>query len=433
MDKQTYLAKVEPLVENVEDWSALPAQPMVSVWMITYNHEAFIRQALEGVLMQQTSFPYEIVIGEDKSLDQTREIVQDYQKRHPDKIRLRLARENLYSQGLKPSVGVLHACRGKYIAMCEGDDYWTDPHKLQKQVEFLKAHPECVICFHDVMVVYEDPQRESHRYCSPDQKEISTLEDLLAMHFIPTCSVMYRSGLVVDLPDWYFTLPMGDWPLLVLVTQHGHIGYLSETMAAYRKHQGGLWSGAGAMSNVERNVQFYRILLSTPDLLPTEYGARQRTLAKLQWMLALCLNELGLFAETKLRLWNAVADNDLLVSDPEFALKHLLYSPNGLRPLIQIKRLLDALPTEDDTQRAFIQRAWATYHTVWFYESSARRQTRNMMYHWAQAILRKPASFRNIGMWSTAGDSLLGSKASHWLRRAFRHVVRPTTRYEVTI
>lgn len=100
--------------------------------------------------MQQTSFPYEIVIGDDRSTDRTREIVQDYQKCYPDKIQLRLAREKLYSQGLKQNIGVLNACRGKYIAMCEDDDYWTDPLKLQKQVDFLEAHPEYRMSISDV-------------------------------------------------------------------------------------------------------------------------------------------------------------------------------------------------------------------------------------------------------------------------------------------
>jgi len=116
--------------------------------MITYNHETYIREAIDSVLMQQVNFPYEIVIGEDHSTDATRTIVRDYQRRHPDKIRLRLSRENLYSRKLDPGTATHCACRGKYIALLEGDDYWTDPLKLQKQVDFMEAHTTCTYCGH---------------------------------------------------------------------------------------------------------------------------------------------------------------------------------------------------------------------------------------------------------------------------------------------
>ena len=115
------LKRIDNLVDKVEDWSRLPVEPLVSVYMITYNHEKFIAQALDGILMQEVDFPYEIVIGEDKSTDRTRAVVCEYQRRHPDKIRLHLSRENLFRQKLA-GLGPLAACRGKYIAMCEGDD-----------------------------------------------------------------------------------------------------------------------------------------------------------------------------------------------------------------------------------------------------------------------------------------------------------------------
>ena len=140
------LKRIDNLVDKVEDWSRLPVEPLVSVYMITYNHEKFIAQALDGILMQEVDFPYEIVIGEDKSTDRTRAVVCEYQRRHPDKIRLHLSRENLFRQKLA-GLGPLAACRGKYIAMCEGDDYWTDPQKLQKQVAVLEAEPEVSFVF----------------------------------------------------------------------------------------------------------------------------------------------------------------------------------------------------------------------------------------------------------------------------------------------
>jgi glycosyltransferase involved in cell wall biosynthesis len=242
MNTSSYLEKIMRMVDKVEDWTVLPTDPIVSVWMITFNHEPFICQAIEGVLMQQTSFPFELVIGDDKSTDRTREIVKEYQQLYPDRIRLRLAKENLYSQKLKQGVGVLSACRGQYIAMCEGDDYWTDPLKLQKQVDFLETHPECAICFHNVISFSENGTDRPFARVPEGQKLISTLEDILVTDFIPTCSTMFRNHLFSDFPDWYYRLPMGDWSLHVLNAQHGRIGYIPEVMAAYRRHTGGIWS-----------------------------------------------------------------------------------------------------------------------------------------------------------------------------------------------
>jgi glycosyltransferase involved in cell wall biosynthesis len=210
----------------------------VSVAMITYNHEEFIAKALDSVLMQRTNFDYEIVIGEDCSTDNTRNIIIDYQKRHPDKFRLLLNEKNLGMH--RNAAQVHHACKGEYIALLEGDDYWTSPHKLQKQVDFLESHPECAICFHNVTEVYKDGSRESHSFHN-NQKAFSTVEDLLPGNFIPTPSTMFRNGLVTELPEWWFSLQMGDWPLHILNARHGKIGYINEVMAVHLNHPAGVW------------------------------------------------------------------------------------------------------------------------------------------------------------------------------------------------
>jgi len=119
-------------------------KPLVSVCMITYNHENFIKDAIEGILMQKTSFPIELIIGEDCSTDNTRKIVKDYEEKYPEIIFAQYSEKNLGM--INNFLNVLQAARGKYIALCEGDDYWTDPLKLQKQVDFLEANPEYVIC-----------------------------------------------------------------------------------------------------------------------------------------------------------------------------------------------------------------------------------------------------------------------------------------------
>jgi glycosyltransferase involved in cell wall biosynthesis len=222
-----------------------PAEVKVSVAMITYNHERFIAQAIESVLMQETDFPVELVIGEDCSTDSTRAIVQEYAARYPDKIKALLHPHNLgpaYSPGKNNLVSVLKACTGKYVALLEGDDYWTDPRKLQKQVEFLDTHPSCALCFHKVLVVQDDKSSEPYVFEPKCLKETYTLKDYLGSDLLQTGSIMFRSSLVGDYPVWFYEVPIGDWGLVTLLAEHGDLGYIDELMGVYRMYAGGLWS-----------------------------------------------------------------------------------------------------------------------------------------------------------------------------------------------
>src|SRR6266851_2413988 len=151
----------------------------VSVLVTTYNHEKYIAQALDSVLMQETNFEYEIIIAEDCSIDQTRSIVVDFQRRNPGKIRLLLPEEHLgYGSGNGIFAQAFELARGEYVALLDGDDYWISPQKLQKQVEFLKVHPECVLCFHNALKIYEDGSRVPFAQMAVGQKQISALEDI---------------------------------------------------------------------------------------------------------------------------------------------------------------------------------------------------------------------------------------------------------------
>jgi len=221
--------------------------PKVSILVTTYNQEHLITQAIDSILTQQVNFPIEIVIGEDASSDRTREIVVELGKQHPDKIRVLLRDPEVAERDRRIRLAgkinyltALRACRGEYIAILDGDDYFTSPHKLQRQVDFLDTHRECVICFHNVLAVYEDGRKET--LCPPDQKPITDIEELLWGNFIPACSIMYRREPIVDIPDWFLTARMGDWPLNIFKAQYGKIGYLNEVMAAYRVHAAGVWS-----------------------------------------------------------------------------------------------------------------------------------------------------------------------------------------------
>ena len=225
----------------------------VSVLTITYNHEKYIAQAIESVLMQEVNFDYELVIGEDCSTDKTREIVIDYQRKYPHKIRLLLNEKNL---GMHRNFAqTYHACRGQYIAVLEGDDFWTSPHKLQKQVDFLDNNPDFAICFHNMQVIYEDDIKEPHHLFSTNQKEVITIEDCFKSIPINTVSCcLFRNKLFGEFPKWYFKLPGYDMALHILNAEHGKIMYLNEVMGVYRVHRGGVWSGKVVFDHERRSL-----------------------------------------------------------------------------------------------------------------------------------------------------------------------------------
>jgi glycosyltransferase involved in cell wall biosynthesis len=235
----------------------------VSVFVTTYNHEKYIAQTLESILIQETDFDYDIIVLEDCSTDGTREILRAYQTKYPAKIRLRLAERNQRSN--KAFAEEFLASSSLYIAMLDGDDYWTSPSKLQKQVEFLEAHPECALCFHNALRIYEDENRAPHPCNSSDQKRISVLEDLWKYNFIAGCTAMLRKGVLREFPEWFYTLRYGDWPLYILCAQHGKIGYIDEILGVYRIHSSGSWSSLDSLQKLEGLITFYQTMNANLD------------------------------------------------------------------------------------------------------------------------------------------------------------------------
>jgi glycosyltransferase involved in cell wall biosynthesis len=231
----------------------------VSVLVMTYNHVRFIAQALESVLMQHTNFAYEVIISEDCSTDGTREIVLEFHKQYPERIRLVLSEQNIRTNAVV--VRGLYAAKGQYVALLDGDDYWTSADKLQKQADFLDAHPECAVCFHNATVMHEDGSRAPWNWTPADHPVISTLEDIWLGNFIATCSTMFRRGLFGEVPSWYEALfPITDWPLHILNAEHGHIGYVNEVMGVYRYHRGGLYSSFSEERKLAETLRFYKIM-----------------------------------------------------------------------------------------------------------------------------------------------------------------------------
>lgn len=228
----------------------------VSVCVPTFNHEKYIRQMLESAVRQQTDFKFEIVIGDDGSTDRAPDIIREYQDKYPALISAFLHKENLGPASPREFAGrnnVLHllkACKGEYVALCEGDDFWTDDFKLQKQADFLDNNPDFSICHHNMQVQYEDGS-PSHFFNSPDQKPVSTIADLLEdKWFIATASLFYRNHFLShDFAWWHHKAAAGDWALVIQLAAQGKIGFLPETMGVYRKHEAGL-------SNVHAHTNF---------------------------------------------------------------------------------------------------------------------------------------------------------------------------------
>jgi len=218
--------------------------PLVAVFMVTYNHSKYIAQAIESVLMQKTNFPLKLIIGEDYSTDKTREICIEYKNKFSDKIELILNEINL---GPKLNANrVFDMCfksNAKYIALLEGDDYWTDPNKLQKQINFLESHSKYSICFHHVTIVNE--QEEVIFIEKQPQNIIYTQADFIYNNKkeTRTCSMVFRSEfLPFPIPDWFFAVFAGDKFLKILLTEHGDAFIMKEDMACYRLHPNSYWS-----------------------------------------------------------------------------------------------------------------------------------------------------------------------------------------------
>jgi hypothetical protein len=212
-------------------------QPKVSIVSTTYNQEAYVRDAFDSFVAQQTDFSVEIIVADDASTDATPAIIQEYAQCHPHLFRPILRSENL---GLNANLtGALSAARGQYIALCEGDDYWIDPLKLNKQVTFLDRHPETAVCFHPVRVIWTDGRARDSKFPPFHLRGNLSVETLILWNFIQTNSVVYRRlPRYDDIPADVMPL---DWYLHVRHAVHGEIAMLPETMAVYRRHPQGMW------------------------------------------------------------------------------------------------------------------------------------------------------------------------------------------------
>jgi glycosyltransferase involved in cell wall biosynthesis len=208
--------------------------------MITYNQEAFITQAIQGVLMQQTGYTIELVIAEDGSTDRTLAICNKFAQEYPDIIKLLPSSENA---GMMPNfLRALQFCSGKYIALCEGDDYWTDSYKLEKQVSFLENNSDYAICFSRAKIEYGQGIKPFIKELNAATASTTTLEDICKGNYIHTASVVFKNRVHSIIPSWYIQAYPGDWPLHIINACYGKIKFINEEMCVYRVHKGGVHS-----------------------------------------------------------------------------------------------------------------------------------------------------------------------------------------------
>lgn len=221
------------------------SEVLVSVVMITYGQERYIAQAIEGVLMQETNFPIELIIGDDHLQNDAELIVKDLINNHPRGHIIKYTRHTKNKGIVNNLIWTMQQCKGKYLAICEGDDYWTDPLKLQKQADYLEANPSIVFCFHAASTIDEKGMRGVY-YKS---KYFKDKEVVPKKHFIAkggggfaTASSMFKQSIIEDLPNYFRESSVGDLPLALLAISKGDIGYLGDDMCDYRVMSEGSWS-----------------------------------------------------------------------------------------------------------------------------------------------------------------------------------------------
>ncbi len=234
---KTILANSYELPNRVGEF--IPS-PVVQVQTITYQHAPYIRDCIEGVLMQKTNFPFEYLIGEDCSSDGTREIVFDYAKKYPEKIRVITADQNFGMMGNIRRCRL--AARGKYIALCEGDDYWTDPYKLQKQVDYMEQHPEVSVTYHDACKVDAAKNIIEPSMLPEIRKRNFSSDELKSGFWVLTMTMCFRN-LIDKYPENYFRVYNGDTFLTSLLGNYGSGAYLDNiSPSCYRVNESGVFS-----------------------------------------------------------------------------------------------------------------------------------------------------------------------------------------------
>lgn len=259
-NKHFYTPIKEPVPITEQQWPK-ETLPLVVARITTYNHEPYIRHCIEGVLMQKTTFPVSVAILEDFSTDKTAEIIKEYESKHPKLITALYMPFNTYGKPERRELAkpiVEETQKAKYIAICEGDDYWIDPLKLQKQVDFLEQNPDYSMCFHNA-IIYENTYKRRHVFLFNkfNSDRDLTIDDIVCKWVVPTASMVYRKKYSAR-PDWMTLIYSGDYSLLLALYLKGKMKYLDSVSSIYRKH----FTESSVSTNTDSNfVRNQHILL----------------------------------------------------------------------------------------------------------------------------------------------------------------------------
>ncbi len=252
----------------------------LSVALVTYNHRAYIGEALDSVLRQQVTGDWEIVVGDDASTDGTTELLRAYQRRHPERIRLLLNSANRGDGGRGNYTATLAACTGDYVAYLDGDDYWLGVDKLERQASLLDRCPALSACAHPVRRLYDDGSEDT--FAAPAGRAPFRSADIARNFTFLHCSAfMFRRAALGQLPDWFADqrVKLDDWTLALLCARHGDIGYLDTVYGIYRKHDQGIWSGENSLRRLYWELDTRSFVL---DRLPGTVKRRVGTSSSFQ-------------------------------------------------------------------------------------------------------------------------------------------------------
>ncbi|GAB6097783.1 hypothetical protein JCM14469_40370 [Desulfatiferula olefinivorans] len=251
----------------------------VSVCMITYQHAPFIKKALDSVCEQKVNFPLEIVLGDDGSTDGTVDILRAYEK-HAPQLRVRYCPENAGDGGRANAIDTMRACRGEYIALLEGDDYWTDHLKLQKQYDYMNSHPEAAGCFHNARLLDDKGQVIKEKMLDNPPARMSQADVFELFGREPTCSIFFRARILNPMPEWFLAYPC-DFFFGLLITANGSYDGLNELMADHVRHAGG-WSALSERQRCEHMLYRYRLLKQDSGLYRTHKARIDHVLTVLE-------------------------------------------------------------------------------------------------------------------------------------------------------
>lgn len=346
--KQRQIDGDRPEFIQSADFEAIPADetfspsstaaPLVSVLMLAWNHAPYIRQSIESIVCQQCDFDFELIIGEDQSSDDTLAICRSFQREFPSMVRLVTSSDNV---GMHRNFArIWHKARGEFIAFCEGDDFWTDPEKLRRQVEWMKCNPTYTLCGSPTNIIRENTRDEwevSGTIVPPIIKQSYSLKDLIPFYSFHTSSIILRKS-KVGFPTWLWQQYCIDRPLYLLCAEQGPVGYLPDVMSVYRLHGDGNWSPISWLEKAQKGINLFNAL--DRHFSNKYHSLFQLTIAQVVWSYMNEAIQAGKIIEARKLYWMALS-HKIHIRDSRAILSTLLrlYVPSDqLLRFIRTKR-----------------------------------------------------------------------------------------------